>query len=78
MQNKLRIRELRKYEVTYAVSVDQRDQHFKVTFTADDHDIAPGNAVFYRLGNVVRQINAPLIETVISPVDDEDLTDISE
>lgn len=78
MKNKLRIRELRKYEVTYAVSVNQNDEHFTVTFTADDHDIQPGNAVFYRLGNVVRQINAPLIETVISPVDDEDLADIQE
>ena len=78
MQNKLRIRPLMKYEVKYAVSVDQRDEHRTSVFTADDHTIEPGNAVFYRMGNVVRQINAPLIETVISPVDDEDLADISE
>lgn len=78
MQNKLRIRELRKYEVTYLMTIDQNDEIAKVIFTADDHDIQPGNAVFYRLGNVVRQINAPLIETVISPLDDEDLTDIQE
>lgn len=78
MQNKLRIRPLMKYSVTYAVSVDQRDQHFTSTFTADDHTIEPGNAVFYRMGNVVRQINAPLIETVISPVDPEDLVDVVE
>lgn len=76
MQNKLRIRELRKYEVTYLMTIDQNDAIEKVVFTADDHDIQPGNAVFYRLGNVVRQINAPLIETVISPLDAEDLEDI--
>lgn len=78
MQNKLRIRELRKYAVTYMVTIDQNDEQVTVVFTADDHDIQPGNAVFYRLGNVVRQINAPLIETVISPLDDEDLADIQE
>jgi hypothetical protein len=78
LKNEIRIRELRKYDVTYMVSIDQQDKKIRVVFTADDHDIQPGNAVFYRLGNVVRQINAPLIETVISPVDDEDLTDISE
>lgn len=78
MQNKLRIRELRKYTVTYGISINQQDQVIEDVFTADDHECIPGRSMFYRLGNVIKEIHAPLIEMTISPVDPEDFEDISE
>jgi methyl coenzyme M reductase subunit C len=35
-----------------------------------------GKTVFYRTGNVIREIHVPIIQMTISPVDAEDLTDI--
>jgi hypothetical protein len=78
MKNEIRIRDLRKYEVTYGISINQQDQIIEETFTADDHECIPGRSMFYRLGNVIKEIHAPLINMTISPVDAEDLTDIQE
>lgn len=76
MENKLRIRPLMKFDITYMVSVDQRDQLIEDTFTADDYDASPGRTVFYRLGNPIRDYQAPIVKMIISPVDAEDLTGI--
>jgi hypothetical protein len=77
VNNKLRIRPLLKYEVTYGISVNQNDTLITETFTADDHDsMHGGKTVFYRTGNVIREIHVPIIQMTISPVDAEDLTDI--
>lgn len=78
MRNELRIRPLMKFQVTYMVSVDQRDQLIEDVFTADDYDASPGRTVFYRTGNPIRDYQAPIVKLIISPVDDEDLADIQE
>lgn len=78
MENKVRIRPLLKYDVVYGFSVDQQDQIVNEVFTADDHEVGGGRTLFYRAGNIIREIHAPIITMTISPVDAEDLTDIQE
>lgn len=69
MKNERRVRELRKYEVTFGYAVDTNDKVVTESFTADDHDYDGRRTVFYNCGNVIREYHAPLISMVISPVD---------
>lgn len=78
MKNELRVRPLLKYEVEYTVSINQSDVLHKDTFTADDQEYDGRRTMFYRTGNIVREYHVPLTKIIISPVDDEDLADISE
>lgn len=77
-KNELQIRPLRLYEVQYGVSINQQDNIITDSFTADDHDITPGHSVFYRLGNVIREYQAPIVRMIMTPVTDADLADIQE
>jgi hypothetical protein len=64
---------LRKYEVTYIVSVDQNDEIKTDTFTADYHDVKEGRNLFYNTGHVIREYQLPMIRIVATPVDAEEI-----
>jgi hypothetical protein len=64
---------LRKYEVTYMVTVDQNDEIKTDTFTADFHDVKEGRNLFYNTGNVIREYQLPMIRIVATPVNDEEI-----
>lgn len=72
MNNELRIMPLRKFEVTYMVSVNQQDEKHTDVFTADYHNVLDGGRnVFYRTGNAIREYQYPLLRIVVTPVDDD-------
>lgn len=73
MSNELRILPLRKYEVTYMMSVNQNDEVHKDVFTADFHNVIDNRNLFYRTGHVIREYQTPyVIRIVVTPVDDEE------
>lgn len=72
MINELRILPLRKYTVTYVVSIDTNDKLVTDTFTADFHDVQEGRNRFYRTGNCIREYQLPMISIVVTPVDDDE------
>lgn len=78
MQNKVRIRPLLQYEVSYYQYIDGKEKLNTDTFTGDDYESVPGRTVFYRTGNVIREYQRPILDIVVSPVDDEDTADIQE
>lgn len=69
--NELRILPLRKYEVTYIVSIDTNDKLHTDTFTADYHTVNEGRNQFLRTGHVIREYQMPLVRVVVTPVDDD-------
>jgi hypothetical protein len=77
LNNELRILPLRKYEVTYVISVDQSDKITTDVFTADFHrsDTEAGfiRNQFMRTGNVIREYQLPLLRVVVTPADDEEI-----
>jgi hypothetical protein len=69
--NELRILPLRKYEVSYIISIDTNDKLTTDVFTADYHDVVDNHRnVFYRTGNIIREYQVPMISIVVTPVDD--------
>lgn len=77
MSNELRILPLRKYEVTYIISIDQNDEISTDVFTADYHDVRDGRNLFYRTGHVIREYQIPLLRVIATP-EDEDDAEVSE
>lgn len=77
MNNELRILPLRKYDVTYLISVDQNDEITTDTFTADYHktenEVGFIRNQFFRTGNVIREYQVPIIRIVATPVDDAEV-----
>lgn len=73
MNNELRILPLRKFEVTYLVSINQSDEIHTDTFTADFHDVKDGRNLFYRTGNIIREYQLPMIRIVATPVSDSEI-----
>jgi hypothetical protein len=69
MNNELRILPLRKYEVSYIISLDQNDVERTDTFTADFHKVEEGRNLFYRTGNVIREYQMALVRIIATPVD---------
>lgn len=72
MSNELRILPLRKYTVSYIVSIDQNDEEREDTFTADFHDVKEGRNLFYRTGNVIREYQISLRRIIATPVDGDE------
>lgn len=73
MNNELRILPLRKFEVTYLVSINQSDEIHTDTFTADFHDVKDDRNLFYRTGNIIREYQLPMIRIVATPVSDSEI-----
>jgi hypothetical protein len=73
LSNELRILPLRKYTVTYIVSIDTNDKMHEDTFTADYHNVTEGRNQFFRTGNVIREYQYPLLRIVVTPVDDAEV-----
>ena len=71
MSNELRILPLRKYTVTYIMSLDQNDKIMEDVFTADYHNVTEGRNQFFRTGNVIREYQYPLLRIVATPVDED-------
>lgn len=72
MSNELRILPLRKYEVTYMMSVNQNDEVHTDVFTADFHNVIDNRNIFYRTGNVIREYQTPyVLRIVVTPVDED-------
>jgi monomeric isocitrate dehydrogenase len=71
MKNERRLLPLRKFEVTYITSIDQRDVERTDSFTADMHRVEEGRNQFMSTGNVIREYQIPLIRIVVTPVDEE-------
>jgi hypothetical protein len=71
MNNELRILPLRRFDVTFTRSIDQRDVEETETFTADLHAVIDHSRnVFYRTGNIIREYQVPLMRIVATPVDE--------
>ena len=73
MNNERRFMPLRKYEVTYIMSVDQNDNIITETFTADHHTVVDGRNQFFNTGHVIREYQYPLLKIVVTPVDDAEV-----
>lgn len=74
MNNELQILPLRKFEVTYVVSINQTDVEKNETFTADYHVVIDHSRnVFYRTGNIIREYQVPMIKIVVTPVDEAEV-----
>jgi hypothetical protein len=65
---------LRKYEVSYIVSINQSDVEKTDTFTADMHRVEDGGRnQFLSTGNVIREYQLPLVRIIVTPVDDTEV-----
>jgi hypothetical protein len=64
---------LRKYEVTYIISINQSDVERTDTFTADMHSVQEGRNLFYNTGNVIREYQLPMVRIIATPVDDSEV-----
>lgn len=73
MNNERRFMPLRKYEVTYIISIDQNDEERTDTFTADHHDVKEGRNLFYNTGHVIREYQLPMIRIIATPVNDAEV-----